>query len=198
MLFSIRKNKIQKNLSKSHETEKEKKIFALTSVSVEGLAELVNAGGNLQALLEDGPLALNADVLGPLDEATEIPLGLDGATDGEVLGGLLNEGVQPLLDLLLGDLGLECGGKGGNLLALANLALTLAGGRLGGGSSGGSLGSSGGLLVTSGLLVSGLGSGGLLGASGSGGGLGGSGLGSGGRSSGLGGLIYKNNSNPGG
>ena len=163
----------------------------LTSVLGEGPAELVNAGGHLQALLEKSPLALDADVLGPPDKAPEVPLGLDSAADGEVLGGLLNEGVQPLLDLLLGDLGLECGGKGGNLLALANLALALAGGRLGGGSSGGSLGSSGGLLVTSGLLVSGLGSGGLLGASGSGGGLGGSGLGSGGRSSGLGGLIYK-------
>lgn len=146
----------------------------------------MDAGGDLEALLEDGPLALDADVLGPPDEAAEIPLGLDGASQGEVLGGLLDEGVDDLLPLHLGDLGLEGGGQGGDLLALANLALAGLGGGLGGGGGGGSL-LLGGLLVTS-LASGGLGArgGGLTGSLGGGGG---GGLGSSGGSSGLGGLL---------
>jgi len=147
----------------------------LTSVLGEGPAELVNAGGNLQALLENSPLALDADVLGPPDKAPEVPLGLDSAADGEVLGGLLDEGVHNLLLLGLGGgLALEASREGGNLLALSDLALSGLGGGLGGGSglgSGGLASGGSGLLGSRGSgLVTGLGGSGLRG-----GGLGSSG-----------------------
>lgn len=44
------------------------------------LAELVDHWGHLKTLLEDGTLTLNADILGPLDEAGQVALGLDAAT----------------------------------------------------------------------------------------------------------------------
>ena len=43
------------------------------------LAELVDHWGHLEALLENGTLTLDADILGPLDEAGQVALGLDVA-----------------------------------------------------------------------------------------------------------------------
>ena len=50
------------------------------SVLVEGVRELRDGGGNLQALVQDDLLALEADVLGPLDEAGEVGGGLNVLT----------------------------------------------------------------------------------------------------------------------
>ena len=47
-------------------------------VLVENLGELGDGGRDLQALVEDDLLALEADVFGPLDEAGEVRRGLDG------------------------------------------------------------------------------------------------------------------------
>lgn len=44
---------------------------------VECLRELVDCWGHLQSLLQDSLVALDADVLGPSDEARQIALGLD-------------------------------------------------------------------------------------------------------------------------
>lgn len=56
-------------------------------VLADGLGELVDGGGDLEALVEDCALALDADVFGPLDEAGEIAaLGADGTADGEGAG----------------------------------------------------------------------------------------------------------------
>ena len=48
-----------------------------SSVFVESVGELGNSWGNLQALREDNLLALKADVLWPLDEASEVSFGTD-------------------------------------------------------------------------------------------------------------------------
>jgi hypothetical protein len=77
-------------------------------VLADGLGELVDGRGDLEALVEDGALALDADVLGPLDEAGEIAaLGTDGATNGEGAGCGGEEGVRfgRSLDGSLGRLG---------------------------------------------------------------------------------------------
>ena len=47
------------------------------SVLVESVRELGNSRGHLEALVEDDLLALQADVLRPLDEACQVGLGLD-------------------------------------------------------------------------------------------------------------------------
>lgn len=62
-------------------------------VAVESVGELGNRRGNLQAHVEDLALALQANVLGPFDEAGEVALGLNVLADTEVLGAALNEGV---------------------------------------------------------------------------------------------------------
>ena len=49
----------------------------LTCLPVEGLCELVDAWGHLQALVQDRLLTLETDVLGPLHEPAKITLGLD-------------------------------------------------------------------------------------------------------------------------
>lgn len=64
----------------------------LTLVLVNSLLELVEGGRNLQSLEEDSLLALDADVLGPLDEAGQVSLGLDVTTDSKVTSILLEEG----------------------------------------------------------------------------------------------------------
>jgi len=46
-----------------------------SSVFVQSVGELGNGGGNLQALVEDNLLALETDILRPLDEASEVSLG---------------------------------------------------------------------------------------------------------------------------
>jgi hypothetical protein len=48
-----------------------------SSVLVEGVGELSDGRGNLEALVQDDLLALQADVFGPLDEAGEVTGGLD-------------------------------------------------------------------------------------------------------------------------
>jgi len=86
---------------------------------VESGVELVNCWGDLKTGLEDSLLALKPDVLGPLDETAQIPLGLDILTDTEVAGSLLEEGVHNPLGI-----GLLDGQRGGcHLLALLVLSL---------------------------------------------------------------------------
>jgi hypothetical protein len=70
-----------------------------TCLAIKSLVELVDRWGNLQPGLQDGLLPLEADVLGPLDEAGEIALGLDVLADAEVASALLKEGVDNPLDL---------------------------------------------------------------------------------------------------
>lgn len=62
-------------------------------VLVENVLELGQGRRNLQAHLEDLLLALETDILGPLDHAGDIALGLDVLADTEVAGALLDEGV---------------------------------------------------------------------------------------------------------
>lgn len=52
----------------------------LTCLAVQSLGELVDCRGNLQPLVKDGALALEADVAGPFHKAGEITLGLDVLT----------------------------------------------------------------------------------------------------------------------
>lgn len=65
-------------------------------VLVENVLELGQGRRNLETDLEDLLLALEADVLGPLDHAGDVALGLDVLADTEVAGALLDEGVLPL------------------------------------------------------------------------------------------------------
>jgi len=60
---------------------------------VNSVGELGNAWGDLESLHEDSLLSLDSDVLGPFDESGEIFLGLDVASNSEVSGALLEEGV---------------------------------------------------------------------------------------------------------
>ena len=69
----------------------------LTPVLIDGLGELVECGGNLQSLKKNSLLTLDANVLGPLDEASEISLGLNVTTNSKVTSILLE---QRALDLL--------------------------------------------------------------------------------------------------
>lgn len=62
-------------------------------VLVEHLLELGDRRRHLQAHVEDLLLALEADILGPLDHARQVALGLDGLADAEVPGPLLDERV---------------------------------------------------------------------------------------------------------
>jgi len=64
-----------------------------SSVAVENVLELSESRGNLQAHLKDLLLSLEADILGPLDHAGDISLGLDVLADAEVAGSLLEKGV---------------------------------------------------------------------------------------------------------
>lgn len=49
----------------------------LTGLAVQGLGELVDRRGNLQTLVEDGALPLQANVARPFHEACQITLGLN-------------------------------------------------------------------------------------------------------------------------
>ena len=64
-----------------------------SSVAVEDVLELSESRGNLQAHLKDLLLSLETDILGPLDHAGDISLGLDVLADAEVAGSLLEKGV---------------------------------------------------------------------------------------------------------
>ena len=89
-------------------------------VLVKGVGELGDRGGNLQALVKDDLLALEANVLWPLDEARKVARGLDVLADTEVTGALLEERVLGGL----GSLALGVGG-GGGLLNGSGLGLGL-------------------------------------------------------------------------
>lgn len=59
------------------------------SVAVENVLELGQRWGDFEAHLEDLLLALEADILRPLDHAAQVSLGLDVLTDAIVSGALL-------------------------------------------------------------------------------------------------------------
>jgi len=80
-------------------------------VLVESVGELSDGGGNLEALVQDDLLALEADIFGPLDEAGEVTDGLDVLANAEVFGGGLEERVL----LGLGGLASTEGGSSGLL-----------------------------------------------------------------------------------
>ena len=48
-----------------------------SSVLVESVGELSDGRGDLETLVEDNLLALKANIFGPLDEASQVGLGLD-------------------------------------------------------------------------------------------------------------------------
>lgn len=77
----------------------------LTFVLVDSVLELSNRGRDLESLVEDTLLALNADVLGPLHEPGEVSLWLDVTSQSEVTGVLLEERVL-------------CGARASSLAAL--------------------------------------------------------------------------------
>ena len=87
-------------------------------MAIQGRVELVDCWGDPQPGLEHDLLALEPDVLGPPDEPAQVTAGLDVLTDAEVLGPLLEQGVNNPLDLL------PLHGKwgGGNLLSLPLLS----------------------------------------------------------------------------
>lgn len=58
---------------------------------------MVESGGNLESLQKNSLLTLDADVFGPLNEASEISLGLDVATDSKVTSILLEQGALNLV-----------------------------------------------------------------------------------------------------
>lgn len=74
---------------------------------------------HLEALVQDTALALQANILGPADEAVQVTLGGEGTADSEGLGALLEQGVRGGL-LGVGLLGHGRGG-GRGLLSLGGL-----------------------------------------------------------------------------
>jgi hypothetical protein len=62
-------------------------------VAVEGVGELGDRWGDLEAEVQDLLLALKANILRPLDEAGQVALGLDILADTEVAGTLLEKRV---------------------------------------------------------------------------------------------------------
>ena len=64
-----------------------------SGVAVQGVLELGQRRGDLQAHVQNLLLALKTDILGPLDEAGQVALGLDVLADTEVAGTLLDERV---------------------------------------------------------------------------------------------------------
>ena len=90
-----------------------------TCLPVKGSVELVDWGRDLEPGLENSLLPLEADVLGPLDEAAEVPLGLDVLANAEVAGSLLEQGVDDPLGIGL----LDRQGRSCHLLTLLVLSL---------------------------------------------------------------------------
>jgi len=62
-------------------------------VAIESVGKLVKRRRNLQAHVEDFALALEADILRPLDHAGQVSLGLDVGTDAKVARTALDERV---------------------------------------------------------------------------------------------------------
>jgi hypothetical protein len=85
-----------------------------SSVLIQNLGELVDGRGNLETLVQDLLLTLKTNILGPLDEARKITLGLDILTNAKVAATLLNERVGRSLG---GGLTLGRVWGGSNLLA---------------------------------------------------------------------------------
>lgn len=90
-------------------------------VLVEDVLELGKSRRNLQTHLKDLLLALEADILGPLDHTAHVTLGLDILTDAEVTAALLNQRV--LRSLLRASLSLGERGRGDLLAGFGGLSL---------------------------------------------------------------------------
>jgi len=71
-----------------------------TLVLVEGSGELGDCGWHFDSSQQDPFLSLEGDILGPSDEAGEVPLGLYVIADAEVPGSFFEEWVGLLLNLL--------------------------------------------------------------------------------------------------
>jgi hypothetical protein len=84
-------------------------------VAVQSVLELSNGRWNLEAEVQDLLLALKTNILGPLDKAAEVALGLDVLANTEVAGTLLDERVLGAL-LARTSLALRVG-EGGGLLS---------------------------------------------------------------------------------
>jgi len=61
-------------------------------VLLESRLELIDGGGHLQSLHQDSLLPLDANVLGPFDEPSQVALRLDVSSNTEVASALLEEG----------------------------------------------------------------------------------------------------------
>lgn len=72
-----------------------------SGVAVQGALELSDRRGNLEAEVQDLLLALQADVLGPLDETAEVALRLDVLANTEVAGALLDERVLLTVNIFI-------------------------------------------------------------------------------------------------
>lgn len=75
---------------------------------VQCLSELVDAGRDLQSLVQGFLLTLETHILGPPHKPPQISLGLDVSTDTEVLGSLLDQGVGGFLGRLGGIISWGC------------------------------------------------------------------------------------------
>ncbi len=71
-------------------------------ILIQSLGELVDAGRDLESLLQDGLLTLETDVLGPFDEAREVTDWLDVLADTIVTRFLFDQWVGGSGFLLLG------------------------------------------------------------------------------------------------
>lgn len=100
-----------------------------SGVAVEGVLELRDRGGDLEAHVQDLLLALKTDILGPLDEAGEVTLGLDVLADAEVARALLDEGVLAPLAYHLGERVRSEQAYLGSLLVGTSLTLRVGHGR---------------------------------------------------------------------
>lgn len=76
-------------------------VMLHTEVFIECFGELVECRWDLESLLEDPLLPLKLNGLGPLDEAREVSLRRQRATDPELLRPLLEQRVHHFLRLLL-------------------------------------------------------------------------------------------------
>ena len=72
-----------------------------SGVAVQGALELSDRRGNLETEVQNLLLALQADVLGPLDETAEVALRLDVLANTEVAGALLDERVLLTVNIFM-------------------------------------------------------------------------------------------------
>jgi len=76
-------------------------------VLLDSLAELVDRGRHLKSLHQDPLLSLDADVAGPLDEASQVTLRLDVSSKSEVASRLLEERTRSRASTTATSLGLN-------------------------------------------------------------------------------------------